>query len=185
MSRLSFLPLAVLVALAGCATQRPAPDASGPYAGIPAVAAREPIAEAQPVVPTGDDELDEFLGDLAAAIDRHDWRGVARTMEPEAFGEQRALIEAERASGAAAQVIGETLGLGDVVDYTGADPWRALDRIQVITLRQVAVNTPGIVSGEQTYSISGDVRLDSGQTLTLEFTVASRGGAYVILVPLG
>lgn len=185
------LPLALVaisaIALAACAgsPQPLVPDASGPYAGIPAAGGDGMTAEANPVAPTGDDRLDSFLADFAASVDRHDWYAVARAMEPSGFAEQRELIETERADGAAAQVIGETLGLGALVDYTGGRPWKTLNTIEVITLRSVTSNTPGIAGGEPSYTIDGDVRTASGETLPLRFTLVTRDGNYVIQVPLG
>lgn len=185
--RRTVLPLAVLLLavapLAACGGSRVIPMETGPYAGIPTVQA-EDIAEAQPVVPTGDPALDAFLGSIAAAIDRHDWLGVAKAMDPEAWGEQRALIEAERGVNAAPQVIAETLGLGDLARGQG-DEWSGLESIQVITLREIAVRTPGFAGGEGFTIVSGTVRLDSGQTRQFQFNVANRGGVYAILVPLG
>ena len=78
-----FLLLATLTLAACAGSPRPlVPDASGPYAGIPHVAGDNLTAEANPVAPTGDDRLDNFLADLAAAIDRHDWYGVAEFADP-------------------------------------------------------------------------------------------------------
>lgn len=175
------LPLAAL-ALAACGGPRSViPHQTGPYAGIPAVPAAE-IAEAQPVVPTGDPTLDAFLGDVAAAIDRHDWFSVARAMDPAAWAEQRGLIEAERGGNASPQVIAESLGLGDLARGSG---WDGLDQIQVVTFRELSVQTPGFAGGEGFTLISGTVRLASGETRALDFRVVARGGAHAILVPLG
>ena len=181
-----FLPLALL-ALAACAgSPTPlAPEASGPYAGIPEVKSDGMTAEAQPVAPTGDNELDAFLADVAAAIDRHDWYTVAKVMEAGSFAEQRALIETKRSDGAAAQIIGETLGLGSLVDYTGGRPWKGFDTIEVITLRSAMMNTPGIAGGEASVTVEGDVRVASGDTLPIQFTIVTRDGKPVLQVPLG
>lgn len=183
---LAVWPLAALVVvLAACGGSRVViPDQSGPYAEIPTVRAGM-VAEAQPVVPTGNPDLDDFLGEVAAAIDRHDWYGVARAMDPDAWGEQRALIEAGRGGNAAPQIIAESLGLGDLATGSGRNPWSDLDRIEVVTFRDLAVETPGIAGGEGFTLISGDVRLASGETRRLDFRVVTRGGVYAILVPLG
>ena len=86
--------------------------------------------------------------------------------------------------GAAAQVIGESLGLSAVLDPSGGRPWKALGAIEVVTLRSVTASTPGITSGDATYTIDGDVRLASGETLPLSFTVVSRDRNYALQVLL-
>lgn len=181
MRSLSFAGLAVLLLASGCKTTPVIPDSpeDGPYAGIPSVAATAPMAEAQPVIPTGNPELDTFLSELAAAIDRKDWRGVAKKMEPEAFAEQRAFLEAGGNRQPAAQILAETLGVGELGN------WDALDRIRVVTFRQHTVQTPGIAGGEGYDIIDGTVRLEDGRTLPLQFSIVSRGGVPVVLVPQG
>lgn len=169
--------------LAACSGSVPSADTDGPYAGIPRADTEGPVAMAQPVIPTGDPALDEFLAELAAAIDRHDWRGVAARMDPGAFVEQRALLDADGSDEPAAQLIAETLGLGRL--YHDAPGWSGLESIRVVTFRQHGVQTPGIAGGEAYDLIDGTVRLENGQTLPLSFTIAQRGGAHVVLVPLG
>ncbi|MEM1056691.1 MAG: hypothetical protein AAGI52_14310 [Bacteroidota bacterium] len=181
---LAFLVVSVLIA--GCRTAPVVPDTpeAGPYAGIPSVEATGPVAEAQPIFPTGDPELDAFLADLAAAIDRHDWRGVAQRMEPVGFTEQRAFLAANGSAEApAAQLIAETLGIGDL--YHASPGWDGLDQIRVVTFREYAVQTPGIAGGEAIELISGTVRLENGRTLPLSLSIISRGGVRVVQVPLG
>lgn len=181
-----FLLLTVVaLVVAACSTTPDIiePSDDGLYAGIPTVAQNGPIATAQPVIPTGDPELDDFLAELAAAIDRKDWRGVALRMEPDAFAEQRAFLTEAGRPAAAAQVIAETLGLGSL--YHDSESWEGLDRIRVVTFRQHAVQTPGIAGGEGFDVIEGSVRLDDGTTLPLSFSILSRGGARVVAVPLG
>lgn len=175
------LPLA-LAACAACSGPVPViPDEGGPYRGIPAAADDGMTAEAQPVAPTGDDALDDFLADLAAAIDRHDWMAVARAADPEAWGERRARVEAS-GDGSAPHVVADMLDLGDLASNAN-DGWDGLDTIRVVTLREVAARTPGIAGGEGFFEVSGDVRLTSGGTLPIRFRVAERGGAYALLVP--
>ena len=180
-AKIPLAALAVLVAVSGCRTTPTIPDSpdDGVYAGIPAVAASEPMAEAQPIIPTGNDTLDEFLSEIAAAIDRKDWRGVAKMMEPEAFAEQQAFLAAEGRTQPAAQIIAETLGIGEL------EGWDGLGEIRVITLREHTVQTPGIAGGEGFDLIDGTVRLENGRTLPIQFSIVSRGGVPVVLVPRG
>ncbi|MEM6327673.1 MAG: hypothetical protein AAF791_11205 [Bacteroidota bacterium] len=180
------LALVLALSFVGCRGTAPLPEApaDGPYAGVPSRPAEGPIAMAQPVIPTGDDRLDDFLGELAAAIDRQDWLGVAQRMDPEVFPEQRALLERNgSAETAAPQLLLETLGIRSL---TEAGPtWDDLGRIRVVTFRQHTVQTPGIAGGDSFDLIDGTVRLDDGSTLPLSFTIASRGGAHVVVVPVG
>lgn len=178
----AFFLLPVLL-LTACSGSAPAADTDGPYAGIPRVDTEGPVATAQPVIPTGDPVLDEFLAGFAAAIDRHDWRGVAARMDPETFAEQRALLTADGSEEPAAQLIAESLGLGRL--YHDAPGWSGLESIRVVTFREHGVQTPGIAGGEAFDLIDGTVRLENGQTLPFSFTIAQRGGAHVVIVPLG
>ena len=111
---------------------------------------------------------------------------LARMMAPPAaqLGIPRRLL-AEGPGFSAAQVIGESLGLGDLVDYSGDRPWDGFDSIQVVTLRSAASNTPGIAGGEASYTIDGDVRVEGGTTYSVQFDVARRGEVYAVLVPRG
>lgn len=169
------LPAALLAAglLGGCAA------AGGPYASLPAAPPPGAVAEAQPVVPTGDPALDAFLADLAAAVDREAWRAVAEAFDPDAYAEQFALVRRAAASdeAAAAQVVAETLGLGALLD--GRPSVERLNQIRVVTLRTAERSPDG------TAQITGDVRLADGRTLPLSFTVQTVGGAYRVVVPMG
>lgn len=176
----------LLVALAvslvtGCSSTPPLAD--GPYSGIPSVPSDEPIATAQPVIPTGNPRLDDFLSHLAAAIDRKDWLGVARMMDADEFAQQHEFLSGSDRDAPAAQVIAESLGIGSL--YHDDPGWAGLDRIRVVTFRQHAVQTPGIAGGEGFDVIEGTVRLDSGSTLPLSFLIAFRDGVHVVVVPAG
>jgi len=176
----------VLAVVAGCGASPPpaAPPADGPYAGIPSRPAEGPIATAQPVAPTGSEALDQFLAELAADIDRHDWLGVARRMDPEVFPEQRAFLAAGgRDAVAAPQLLAETLGIRGLFD--GPPSWRALDRIAVVTLRVHDVQTPGAAGGAGIDVVEGDVRLEDGTTLPLSILLSPRGDGFVVVVPVG
>jgi hypothetical protein len=179
--RPSLALVAVLVGAAllpACAGSLPMP-----YAAVPAVPARAPIAEANPVAPTGDAALDDFLSELAAAIDRKDWRGVATRFERPAFAEQVAFVTTGAGSteAAAAQVIAESLGLSALATYTAAsdtDPYAGLDRIVVVTFRDARR------AGDRV-DIQGDVRLPDGQTIPLSFSVTPARAGFAVLVPRG
>lgn len=154
------------------------------YRVLPSVPATEPVAEAQPAIPTGNAALDAFLAELAAALDRHDWRGVASRFDPASYAEQWALISDDGASeeAAAVQVLAETLGMQDLLqprDTFGADPVSRLERIQVVTFREVDPRRMG------TAQIRGDVRLDDGTRLPFQFSIQPMGDGYAVVVPMG
>lgn len=154
------------------------------YRVLPSVPATEPVAEAQPAVPTGNRQLDAFLAELAAAIDRQDWRGAASRFDPAPYAEQWALIVGEGRSevAAAVQVLAETLGVQGLLqpyDTFAADPIARLDRIQVVTFRDVELSRMG------TAQIRGDVRLDDGSRFPLLFSIQPMGDSYAVVVPMG
>ena len=154
------------------------------YRVLPSVSDSEPVAEAQPAVPTGNRQLDGFLAELAAALDRHDWRGVAARFDPAQYAEQWAFITGEGASddAAAVQVIAETLGMQRLLQPTDtfeADPLSRLGRLRVVTFREVEPRRMG------TAQIRGDVRLDDGTRLPLLFSIQPMGDTYAVIVPMG
>jgi hypothetical protein len=128
--------------------------------------------------------LDVFLAELAAALDRHDWRGVAAAFEPESYAEQWALIDASRdnAEASAVQALAETLGMQPILrpyDTLADAPVARLERLQVVTFREVL---PGSTGGVQ---VRGDVRLDDGTRIPLDFSLQPMGDAFVVVVPMG
>ena len=161
--------------LSACTASAPA---TTPAAALPSVPADPTaVAVAQPVAPTGDDALDAFLASFAAAIDRHDWRGVAglSAAGPLDAAFQAALAAGDAPRDAAARAVAGVLGLDDVAD--GDSPFERLDAVRVITLRQVgAVNDlPGA-----RYEVEGDVRLEGGETVPMAFYVSARGDGYAV-----
>ncbi|MEO0560363.1 MAG: hypothetical protein AAF170_19520, partial [Bacteroidota bacterium] len=153
------------------------------YRVLPSVPATEPVAEAQPAVPTGNRQLDAFLAELAAALDRHDWRGVAARFDPAQYAEQWALVTGDGANdgAAAVQVLAETLGMQGLLQPIGtfeADPVSRLERIQVVTFREVEPRRMG------TAQIRGDVRLDDGSRLPLQFSIQPMSDTYAVVVPM-
>ena len=171
--------LVSLVALVGCSS---GPPLAPQYRAAPSVQVPDAIAVAQPAAPTGDEALDEMLAELAAAIDRKDWRGVLFHFDPDAYAEQFALMSASDrdASSVAAQVLVETLGLSGV--FTDGPSFEALDRVRVVTLRQVARLND---YPDAFYEVSGDVRLDGGETQPIRFQITRDEEAYRVLVPMG
>lgn len=176
MLRLAFL--AAAVSLSACSGSAPAETPGAALPSVPADA--DVVAVAQPVAPTGDDRLDAFLADLAAAIDRHDWRGVAMYTAPEPL---EIVFRTAQASGdsprdAAARGVARMLGLRDIA--AGADPFARLDAVRVVTLRTVGAmnDLPGVQ-----YVVEGDLRLDSGETLPMAFQVGALGDGYGVVLP--
>ncbi|GAB5534684.1 MAG: hypothetical protein Rubg2KO_09330 [Rubricoccaceae bacterium] len=154
------------------------------YRVLPAAPTGEPIAEAVPAIPTGDAALDRFLAELAAALDRQDWRGVVARFESESYAEQWALINESRQDpeGSAVQVLAETLGMQTILRPFGTletTLLERLDRIRVVTLRDVSPSASGTVR------VSGDVRLDDNTRLPLDFSLQPMGDTYAVVVPMG
>ena len=143
------------------------------------------MAAAQPVAPTGDDELDAFLSGFAAAMDRHDWRGVAARSDARLLD---ARVDADRADGdtprqAAARALARLMGLDGIA--ADAAPFERLDAVRVITLRSVmAINDlPGA-----RYLVEGDLRFAGGDTLPMTLyvdRVGLGGSAYAATRPAG
>ena len=162
--------------LGGCASA--GGPAAGPYQSLPAAPPPEAVAVAQPAVPTGDEALDAFLADFAAAIDRKAWRSVAEAFDPDAYAARFAAVRAgaESDQAAAVAVVADVLGLGGLLG--GATPsLDDLGRIRVVTLRGTEDRPGGAVR------VTGDVRLEDGQTLPIAFDVRGRGGTYHVVVP--
>lgn len=183
---LAFLGLAALASACSSSAPTPVPEhlLAPQYRALPSVPATEPVAEAQPVVPTGTRQLDAFLAELAAALDRHDWRGVAAAFEPESYAEQWALIQESRqnAVASAVQALAETLGMQGILrpyDTFEDAPVDRLERLQVITLREVIPRSAGTVQ------VRGDIRLDDGSRIPLDFLLQPIGDTYVVVVPMG
>ena len=154
------------------------------YRVLPSVPAEEPIAEASPAIPTGNGQLDVFLAELAAALDRHDWRGVAATFEPDSYAEQWTLIQATRQNpvSSAVQALAETLGMQGILrpyDTLDDAPLQRLERLQVVTIRDVTRQPGGDVQ------VQGDIRLDDGSRLPLDFLLQPMGDTYRVIVPMG
>jgi len=188
----SGLALLALVTLTSACASTPPDRVQAPpehllatqYRVLPSVPAEEPIAEAAPVVPTGDRQLDAFLAELAAALDRHDWRGAASMLEPDSYAEQWALIDASRqnAEASAVQALAETLGMQGILrpyDTLTDAPAARLDRLQVVTFREVIPNLDGSVT------VRGDVRLDDGTRFPIDFLLQPMGDTFVVIVPMG
>lgn len=185
------LALAALALVASaCAPSAPAPAETPEhliapqYRVLPSVPATETVAEAQPAVPTGSLQLDAFLAELAAALDRHDWRGAAARFDPAAYAEQWALISGAGASdeAAAVQALAETLGMQGLLqpyDTFRSDPLSRLERLRVVTFREVESRRMGVAE------VRGDVRLDDGARVPLLFSVQPMGDTYVVVVPMG
>lgn len=176
MLRLALFALAVT--LSACSASAPA---TTPGAALPSVPAdTDAIAVAQPVAPTGDARLDAFLATVAAAIDRHDWRGVAALTAPEPLG---VVFQTAQASGdaprdAAARGLARMLGLRDIA--AGAEPFARLDALRVVTLRSAATmnDLPGVA-----YAIEGDFRFQDGETVPTSFFVGGMGDGYGVVLP--
>ena len=111
-------------------------------------------AVAAPAAPTGDRQLDAFLADFAASVDRKDWYEVARLLEGPTYADlhDAAVAAGDTPEAAAAALIAEALGLTSLGE-PGPDPFSSLNRIQGVTLRTVTKLPNGVVR------VQGDVRL--------------------------
>ena len=190
--RSALILFGLVCVVSACASTPPPGAVPGPpevllapqYRALPSVPAGEPIAEAAPVVPTGEASLDVFLAELAAALDRHDWRGVVAAFEPDRYAEQWALIQGSRdnAEASAVQALAETLGMQGVLrpyDTLENAPVQRLNRLHVVTFREVVPNSDGSVL------VRGDVRLDDGSRHPLDFSLQPMGDTFVVVVPMG
>lgn len=179
---------ALVVSASACSVPPPsgleAPPSHRAEAALPSVPGfGSRVAEAQPVAPTGDAELDAFLAGFAAAVDRHDWRGVAARSDARLL-----LADFDAAVGAgdaprqaAGRALARLFGLGAVAESPA--PFDRLDAVRVITLRTtMAMNDlPGV-----RYLVEGDLRMDDGSTLPLTLhidRVGLGGTAYAVTLP--
>jgi hypothetical protein len=180
--------LFALVLVAGCAGSRPGADLPPQYAAAPpAIPTTDQLG--YDTVSTGDGALDSFLLSVAAAFERHDWRRLAYTLDPDGYAEQFAFMRGDgRPSGAAAsQVLEETFGLGtagNTVFPAGllrADrPFAGLDRVRRVSL--TAIRPSGV--GEFR-TVEGRVTLDDRTSRALSFQITDFGGGYRVVVPMG
>ena len=149
------------------------------YSAVPTApeAATRP-AEAQPVAPTGDRQLDAFLAELASALDRHDWYAVARWLDAPTYGDlhDAAVAAGATPEAAAATLIAGALGL-DALAPSGAEAaFAGLDRIRVVTLRESSAIGSGVLR------VQGDVRLDDDSRLALNVFVQKASGRYRLVL---
>lgn len=179
------LPLALLAACSR--TPATTADAHGPYAGVPGlVTAAEPVPEVVRLDTLGLAGFDAWLDGVATAVVVGDWRRVATAMEPEAWAEQRALVEGAAGGDRSAQVLAETLGL-DMGRMFGGSPasYARLDQIERLTIRTIAVQTPGIAGGEERYVVAGEADAGAGPSVPFQFSAVARGSGFAISVPMG
>ena len=170
--RAASVALVALLAAAGCTPTAPR------YTVVPtSPEAQARPAEAAPAVPTGDVKLDAFLAEFAAALDRKDWRAIARRLDAPTYAD---LHDAEVAGGAtpaaaASALIADALGLATLAG-TEAAPFSGLDRIRVVTIRDASEVNDGVVR------VRGDVRLDDDTRLPLNAFVRTVAGRYRIVL---
>ena len=149
------------------------------YSAVPSApkAATRP-AEAQPVAPTGDRQLDAFLAEFASALDRHDWYAVARWLDPPTYADlhDEGVAAGATPEAAAATLIASALGL-DALAPSGAEaPFAGLDRILVVTLREASEIGSGVTR------VQGDVRLADDSRLALNAFVQKASGRYRLVL---
>lgn len=181
------LLLTLALALVGCAGTRPEAGLPPQYAAAPAAPTADPARSDLDVLPTGDHRLDRFLTDVAGAFERHDWRALAHTLDPDAYAEQFAFMQegGRSAEAAVSQILEETFDLGTVGNAVYPDglrrderPFAGLDRIRVVMLDAVDHREGAI-------TVEGRVRLDDRTSRRLTFQIIDVGGAYRVVVPMG
>ena len=168
------LAVLVLVALAPACTP---PGVQ--YSVVPSApkASTRP-AEAQPVAPTGDRQLDAFLAEFASALDRHDWYAVARWLDPPTYAElhDAAVAAGATPEAAAATLIASALGLDALAPSGDEAPFAGLDRTLVVTLREASAIGSGVTR------VQGDVRLADDSRLPLNAFVQKASGRYRLVL---